>query len=324
MSNHNIDQKDLVSVVVPIYKVEKYLCRCVDSILQQTYKNLDIVLVNDGSPDKCGEICDLYASKDGRIKVIHKSNGGLSEARNAGTMAARGKYITYIDSDDYVSSDYIEYLYKGIIQYGADVSCCEYIRTKNDSVDFELASKEEKDLVFLGSNALIAAYRDGYGILLTIAWGKMFKTATMCEHLFPVGRINEDDAVVYQVVFESQKVYLGTKCCYAYYVNSNGIMATKGSDFSEDYVLALEERISYFERNQEDELLNYAHNLLMDYLVCQCITSRSDNLPFLFNYMKKYRNAKGRTLINRVKCAICIYIPILIKIKRKIHKWFNG
>ena len=106
--------RDLITVVVPVYKVEKYIDRCVTSIINQSYKNLEIILVDDGSPDNCGKICDDYARKDERIKVIHKENGGLSDARNAGINIAKGKYITFIDSDDYIKYDYVEFLYNNI------------------------------------------------------------------------------------------------------------------------------------------------------------------------------------------------------------------
>ena len=110
---------DLISVIIPIYKVEPYLCRCVDSILKQTYQNLEIFLVDDGSPDNCGQVCDAYAEKDGRIRVIHKENGGLSDARNVALDACTGEFISFIDSDDYVCEDHIETLncYQWLIQW---------------------------------------------------------------------------------------------------------------------------------------------------------------------------------------------------------------
>ena len=107
-----------VSVIVPIYKVEPYLRRAVDSILHQTYHNLEIILVDDGSPDQCGKICDDYAKEDNRISVIHKENGGLSDARNAGLDAAGGEYIVFVDSDDFIAEDYIETLMQCLKKYG--------------------------------------------------------------------------------------------------------------------------------------------------------------------------------------------------------------
>ena len=114
--------EDLISVVVPIYNVENYIKKCVDSILSQTYKNLEIILVDDGSPDNCPQICDEYAQKDNRIKVIHKENGGLSDARNAGIDISKGKFITFIDSDDYIEKDYVEVLYNSIKENASDMA----------------------------------------------------------------------------------------------------------------------------------------------------------------------------------------------------------
>ena len=122
--NENKESQDLISVIIPIYNVEQYLDRCIDSVKKQTYTNLEIILVDDGSPDNCGKMCDEYAEDDKRIKVIHKENGGLSDARNAGIEIATGEYITFIDSDDYVSLDYVEYMYKLLKDAGAKLSIC--------------------------------------------------------------------------------------------------------------------------------------------------------------------------------------------------------
>ena len=116
----------LISIIVPVYDVEPYLRKCIDSILIQSYRDLEIILVDDGSPDNCGAICDEYAEKDKRIKVIHKKNGGLSDARNAGLDIATGEYIGFVDSDDWVMPDMYEYLYKAVKEYDADMSVCGY------------------------------------------------------------------------------------------------------------------------------------------------------------------------------------------------------
>ena len=112
---------DLISIIVPVYNVEKYIVRCLESILSQTYKNIEVIIVNDGSVDKSGEICERYAKKDNRIKLINKSNGGLSDARNKGIDQANGIYITFVDSDDYISQNYVEILYKLIKENNADI-----------------------------------------------------------------------------------------------------------------------------------------------------------------------------------------------------------
>ncbi len=113
--------KELISVVIPAYNVGKYIDKCIDTVLTQTYSNIEIILVDDGATDDTAEICDNYAKKDNRVKVIHKKNGGLSDARNAGIDAAKGKYITFIDSDDYIADDYVEFLYKLLIGKDADI-----------------------------------------------------------------------------------------------------------------------------------------------------------------------------------------------------------
>ena len=113
-----------ISVIVPVYKVEKYIHKCVDSILNQTFSDIEVILVDDGTPDRCGEICDAYGEQDSRVKVIHKENGGLSDARNAGMPHASGEYIIFIDSDDYIESDMLEYMYTRLTEAGADMATC--------------------------------------------------------------------------------------------------------------------------------------------------------------------------------------------------------
>lgn len=126
---------DLISVIVPVYKVEKYLDKCVKSIINQTYNNLEIILVDDGSPDKCPTICDEWARKDSRIKVIHQRNAGVSTARNAGLAIANGKYVCFVDSDDYVMEEYVAFLYEGLLDSGAELSVCNMLRDGRKSFD---------------------------------------------------------------------------------------------------------------------------------------------------------------------------------------------
>ena len=120
------DKMPLVSVVVPIYNVELYLKECVDSILSQTYKNIEVILVDDESPDLCGKICDDYVAMDGRIKVVHKKNGGLSDARNAGMKVATGDLITFVDSDDYISKDFVKILFEAMSENNSDIAIAKY------------------------------------------------------------------------------------------------------------------------------------------------------------------------------------------------------
>ena len=138
--------EDLISVIIPVFKVEDYIDECIISVINQSYKQLEIILVDDGSPDKCPELCDSWATKDNRIKVVHKCNGGLSSARNAGLDIARGDYISFVDSDDYIAPDMILNLYKCIIQNKTDISACKiYSVTGNIIVEYDKSGNAIKD-----------------------------------------------------------------------------------------------------------------------------------------------------------------------------------
>ena len=141
--------KPLISVIVPIYKVEKYLTICVDSLLRQSYGNLEIILVDDGSPDECPAICDQYQNKDNRIKVIHKKNGGLSDARNAGLDIAQGEYVAFVDSDDFIDEDYICKLYDALQQNRASIAVCGIqIIDESNKVTEQICVTQDKKLSF--------------------------------------------------------------------------------------------------------------------------------------------------------------------------------
>lgn len=134
-----------ISIIVPVYKVEPYLRKCLDSILAQTFTNFEVILVDDGSPDNSGKICDEYAIKDSRVRVIHKENGGLSSARNAGIDIAQGKYLGFVDSDDYIAEDMYEVLYENLKFYDADISSVEIIPFRDDK--YENTSKEKRNSI---------------------------------------------------------------------------------------------------------------------------------------------------------------------------------
>lgn len=174
----------LVSVIVPCYNVEQYLPQCIDSILNQTYQNLEVWLVDDGSPDRCGEICDEYAKKDARIKVINKKNGGLADARNVALDVMTGEYVVFVDSDDYISPTHIEGLYHLIEKYGADVSVntfCSFYEGSSPNP----SPKSTKDWVLDGLHAAeIMFYQEHFD---TTAWGKCIRLA--CLMVFAIHKV---------------------------------------------------------------------------------------------------------------------------------------
>ena len=186
----------LVSVIVPIYKVEQYLTHCVNTIVNQSYSNLEIILVDDGSPDNCGKMCDEFASQDSRIKVIHKQNGGLSDARNAGIDVATGDYITFVDSDDYVMPNMIESLMKVIVNANADIVQCNYIRSKNDFIGEPQHESSQSDKFTVYFEDKMSAYLKDNKIN-TVVWGKIYKRSLFNEIRNPVGRLHEDVFTTY-------------------------------------------------------------------------------------------------------------------------------
>lgn len=216
-----------VSVIVPIYNVEQYLAKCINSIISQTYDNIEIILVDDGSTDMCPLICDNYAKIDERIIVIHKANGGLSDARNAGIELASGDYITLIDSDDYIAKDYIETLRNFIKKNNADISICDFA-TFNDKGFIKLANKSSfYSKVYTAEQALECALL-GRPFLFS-AWGKMYKKHLFNEIRYPKDKIFEDLGTTYKL-FDKCKVitFINVKLYY-YYIRNNSISYSRFS-----------------------------------------------------------------------------------------------
>lgn len=216
----------LISVIVPVYNVDKYLKRCLDSIISQTYKNLEIILVDDGSTDTSGEICDEYAKLDGRIKAIHKENGGLSSARNAGLDIMTGEYVTFVDSDDYVSNDYVNLMYSQICKHNADIAV----------VSFKMFFDGDCECIY-DDVPTITVYNQKNAIreLLHIAkikqsaWGKLYCSELYKTIRFPYGKLYEDLAVIYKIMLKANKTVYIDAPLYQYYIRENSIMQ---SDFS--------------------------------------------------------------------------------------------
>ena len=228
------DKMPLVSVVVPIYNVELYLKECVDSILSQTYKNIEVILVDDESPDLCGKICDDYVAMDGRIKVVHKKNGGLSDARNAGMKVATGDLITFVDSDDYISKDFVKILFEAMSENNSDIAIANMKRTsrrddKNTVIDWKVSSYKNED-------ALIRMlYGTPFG---TSACGKLFKRSLFTGVEFPYGKFSEDLFTIYKTILKSENVtYVGFDGYFYYYRDEGSIVV---SGYKEKHLEALD------------------------------------------------------------------------------------
>ena len=219
--------KPLISIIVPVYNVEAYLAKCVDSILAQTYTNLEIILVNDGSSDGCGRICDEYAKQDKRIKVIHKQNGGLSDARNVAIDVATGEFITFIDSDDYVTDDYIMTLYSLIEKYECKVSIALYNTFVEGSKPKAVNRVYREDCQTNIKAIEEMFYQEKYD---TASWAKLYHSSLFATGIrYPKGIVYEDLATTYLLIFQSDKVAFCNRRIYNYLLRRDSI---EGSSFS--------------------------------------------------------------------------------------------
>lgn len=248
--------KDLISVIVPVYNVEKYIGECLNSILAQTYSNIEVFCIDDQSSDSSGDICEQYADIDSRIHVIRKKrNGGLSEARNTGIKAARGEYITFIDSDDWVDKKYLECLYEGIKHSGADIAQCGYIQILNSTLKVQKGMQQGKSSVITGMQALESLYANSSvkaSIIYTIVCNKLFKSNIVADLMFPSGRMYEDQFFTYKCFERAQKVYTTDEKLYNYRINLNSITRQNYSMRFQDEIAAHSEQIQFFKNKNID------------------------------------------------------------------------
>lgn len=212
---------DVISIVVPIYNVDKYLDKCIESIVNQSHANLEIILVDDGSPDNCPSICDKWAKKDDRIKVIHKENGGLSHARNAGLAVATGNYITFVDSDDYIEHDMYEKLISVMHQTSSDIVSCK-LKYVYDNESYSVSSEDSFELIEYNTEDALCALIDDK--IRQVVWNKLYKADLIKDIVFDVGKCHEDEFWSYKVIGKASKITTVNYTGYNYLQRSDSIM----------------------------------------------------------------------------------------------------
>lgn len=251
---------DLISVIVPIYKVENYLNKCVESIAAQSYSNLEIILVDDGSPDNCPQMCDEWTAKDSRVKAIHKENGGLSDARNAGLAVATGEYISFIDSDDWIEPEFMEVLLDAITTTGADIAECGTRLVDEDGNKLS-ARGVKADETLSTVDALVRLVNEA-GIFQTV-WNKLYRRSVIGDILFEKGKYNEDDYFSYQVFDRAKKVTIVSKPMYNYLQRSGSIMGVGYNPRRLEGLQARVLRMNYLQKYPETANLT-RQNLVLD------------------------------------------------------------
>lgn len=305
-----------ISVIVPIYNTEKYLNRCVDSILNQTFTDYELILVDDGSPDNCGKICDDYAKRDNRVNVIHKQNGGLSEARNYGIDWALensdSEWITFIDSDDWVHPLFLELLLDAVVKNNVNLGICDYLSTKVD----ELEEKEINNRVELFSTEDFWIQNNKKSIA---AWGKIYKKQDFFDIRYPVGKLHEDAFTTHKILFKHKRIAYVNERLYYYYFNHNSIMRSTWTPKRIDELDGRIAIINFFDDINKDNLKKYAIEKLINVACSQIISiknspkliSKNKYIRILrkkvFKYFRKFGREVGFSLKKDAWIYECLY-----------------
>ncbi len=258
----------MVSVIVPVYGVEAYIERCLDSLLAQSYPHWEAILVDDGSPDRAGEICDAYARRESRFRVIHQANGGLSAARNSGLQQAKGQFVFFLDSDDWLHPHTLELLTDAATQNGAAMAMCNS-RAEQEWIAPQ-ALNDPPVCLLSGREALLSLYREGGGRFV-VSWGKLWRRELLNGLSFPTGRIHEDEATTYRLLYPLDRFALVEAPLYCYFAGDNtSITRSAYSQKRLDVLTAVEEQIDYYRAADDSECLEAVHGRYLTKAIEQC------------------------------------------------------
>lgn len=325
-------KNDLISVIIPIYNVEKYLSRCLDSIINQSYKNLEIILVDDGSIDLSSQICMNYVKKDSRINYYKKKNGGLSSARNFGLDIFKGEYVSFIDSDDVVSLDMLKILYDNIKDTNSDISICEVTRFSdkpNFTIlnDYSIFSKEDVLKIILEDKKIC-----------NYAVNKLYKRNVIKNIRYPLGKVQEDVGTTYKFIQNSNKVVYTESKLYGYYARENSISKTLNKKFIYDYFSMIEQRQEdlkdygiddYLILNKVNVILgifidiSLNKKILKDKELKNYMDEKLKELKILYKIVKNINTTKHNILIKILvidKNLFCLVMGLYLKIKKLVRK----
>lgn len=296
-------EETLVSIIVPIYKVEKYLRQCIESIIEQTHQNIEILLIDDGSPDSSLQICEEYAKKDNRIKVFSKPNGGLSDARNYGLERAKGKYIAFIDSDDYVHKDYIQELLKKCIETKSDIAMCGIKRVDDNGQELEEIEITNKHIQT--GREMILEIND-YSTTNVVAWNKLYKRHLFNNIEYPKGKLHEDEFTTHKLLYNANQIAITKEKLYFYRYNANSIMNSSLNIKRLHILEALEDRLKYFKANNEDEIYNntiirYIDTIIYLYNISNAKKDKEIRKKILEKYKELYKTEFKRAKLNTKK-----------------------
>lgn len=285
---------DLISIIVPVFNMRTFLRRCLNSILNQSYYNLDIILIDDESTDGSGSICDEYCKKDNRITVIHKKNGGLSAARNTGMQLAKGSYITFIDSDDFVHQDFIRVLYNFIKEFHADISICDYEKGSGNIIH---SNDKNKLFSIKSSENLLNEWHDKNKKIETVVWNKLYKKELFNGIKFPEGHCFEDIHITHLLFAAARTVVIVNQKLYYYYQRSDSIVHTITKEKIQEGFYAQDVRIQYFKENGYENVVKRLNikklkYCIKNYFIIQSLDLEDFKKDILYLYQDIYKEVE--------------------------------
>lgn len=321
-----------ISIILPIYNNEKYLERCVLSIVNQTYKNIEIILIDDGSTDKSRNICDKYSSIDSRIRVIHKTNAGVSSARNCGIDIANGKYLMFVDSDDYIEENMCEILYKNILENNIDICACFFKYRFSNKIITEDYTKYKDSFeckTYNGKDFLELLYKGNFANGLVVSsWNKIYKKELFEKLRFKEGIINEDDHICAYLYDENINIKLIPDSLYIYFQAENSITRSSFSEKRLIFIDILEDRANIFGNKKYEYLYFNTLKLLCNmcieyYFKIKCIDFNYNFSKYKKIYNKSYKKSltnKNLKFKDKIRMGIFYISPNLYKSIIKINK----
>ena len=287
-----------VSIIIPVFKVEKYINTCVDSVINQTYKNWELILVDDGSPDNCPAICDEYEAKDKRIKVFHKVNGGVSSARNIALDNFQGEFVAFLDSDDFWHSEYLATLLDLCLKNGADIAQCAFVRGTENIFP---QNSNKKKIKFFDNHTVFLR-----GAANIVVWGKLYKGYLFEGIKMPENKKFEDDFTTWKWYYKAKKIVLINSPLYYYTQNDLSTMSSYINSPNLDYIEAYEERIAFFSIRGAKDMEDYSRAHL-----CKSLLLISGN-PLLSKEQKKIVNKTFQS--NWHKIRFSDFVPFYLQV----------
>lgn len=317
-SNQDSRPPPLVSVVVPVYNVLPYLDRCLESLRAQTFRDFETILVDDGSTDGCGGRCDEWVGRLPGGQVIHQRNGGLANARNSGIAVALGKWVSCVDSDDYVAPDYLAYLLELVETNGVKLASCQCVRTTGGSIAIGDGGDSGSDV---SCDRMESCTWLQQGKITDTIWGKIYRRELLMEVPHPDGRVHEDTAIIGQIVYRAGRIAVGRKALYAYFVNNGSIINTPSRKRLEDQLWANFERVRFYRSVDEPELERMAWEKLAKVVLTDI---RVNAMPTKELRMFCRNVDMGIVGPETMRCSIALRFPDLYRTESRIKNAFKG